>query len=1071
DSELRDELWFIEFGRGAALPLTPEEAPADGEPIVPCAQGRIVVETARPISPHFATCSSYRRRPVLLGANSVASFGYPDVSKGARPRGTTLPQSPAARPEDLRVTPWYADEIPALSTPPVTAGHDHSSYPLPYNYGERELFGHPDLSSTQNSSVEGEAPRPPNLGTQRKAYMDLRDAIALLDETCPNPDAAEPSPRTPRTPLTPHPKSKRARSKSSDNSSNYSNERLSDKSTEQPTAREKEREKKRPFLRKIGISKTEDRPFLAKFTPRIIGKPYLEKIGPSKAVEKPFLDKIGTSKTVDKFTFNIPTLRAHTSPKNTPEVEPREPTPSPSPIPKLVPREARSSFRKRSGKGQLQKMYSFETEDLNSFKGSMSPVKSPRDPLRGASLDDVIETSGPSSLPPLDVTKPEEFPEPEPKSHSVAELVKCRIMSSEEIISSNSCLSSPQEAVSWGNSPKRKNETNLKGPKEHRGRVSPHQLVDGNNLKAPNSPMKRQISADSPEPKSKELAVLRPGEKSPTKSRHLVVQSGSSTLPKQKALFLYKTQPRQTSDDGKSEVSPTQTRRQKSEDILDRMEERDNDNIMRDKSHANLERRGISSDNLKLSREIFITTTFDIASRYQSQELCDQRRELATISRSHETAPKKMEVPSVSQEFSREAFKQLHSKFEVRGQRDLEDTNRQRPAGDSFSSLNSVRSRLQLYHSDKKEQSTSLASSSNERSVEGEDGIDETQSFCNQEIEYLSGDGKGEEESDTENNTAAKTPRSGMTVRSVLRKQKSVDHHSDQELDAKSLRKPKRRIFHEPSQETMDLLTELRKVKSLLKTPSIEKLDKAEEMLPIRFPKKIQLTDREFCLSIERENSTRRAQGIMNFSQDIERFQNPETKEPEKPEIELTLPGPALFEKRCLSLDYADDEKPAKPETRAISLASARSPPSETETTTNSLEFGMICDSKSYCSDVFNTPSDEVEVLKEKTLESLKELDDLSRDEAKVPERNNHCAEVDIAIPIDQKTSPRRRVQIQARTSDLYEIISPRSTPFRVKKRLSKISVEETLKQESFTLGKVDCRSVAVQKRNRCFPL
>lgn len=61
ESELRDELWFIEFGRGVALPLTPEEAPADGEPVVPCAQGRVVIESARPAQPHFATCSTYRR--------------------------------------------------------------------------------------------------------------------------------------------------------------------------------------------------------------------------------------------------------------------------------------------------------------------------------------------------------------------------------------------------------------------------------------------------------------------------------------------------------------------------------------------------------------------------------------------------------------------------------------------------------------------------------------------------------------------------------------------------------------------------------------------------------------------------------------------------------------------------------------------------------------------------------------------------------------------------------------------------------------------------------------------------
>lgn len=1001
----------------------------------------------------------------------MASFCYSDVSKGAIPRGTTLPQSPAARPEDLRVTPWYADETP-LATPPVI-GLDHSSHPLQYFYGDRE-FIRPDLPSTQNSSMESEFPRP--FGTQRKAYMDLRDAIALLDETCPNPDTSEPSPRTPRTPLTPHPKSKRARSKSSDNSSNYSNERLSEKPTETSKRDKDEREKKRPFLRKIGISKTEDRTFLAKFAPRIIGKPYLEKIGPSKAVERPFLEKIGSSKTIDKFTFNIPS-KIISSSKNLPEMEVSASSPKPQestlPVPRLIPREARSSFRKRSGKGQLQKMYSFETEDLNSFKGSMSPVKSPRDPLRGASLDDVLE-SGPSSLPPLDVDEQTaECVDPEPKSQSVAELVKCRIMSSEEIISSNSCLSSPQEAVSWGNSPKRKNEPNLKAPTDHR-------TLRSDTVRTPNSPVKRQISTDSPEPRAKELAVLKPGEKSPTKSRHSVVQSGSSTLPKQKGILINKT-----FDNDENKVPSNQTRRQSSEDILNKMDERGCLESLiakrppHHKHYTSFERRGISSDNLKLSREMFITATFDLAPRYQSQDI-------PAVPRSQECIARRFEAPTISQELSRQTFKQLHNKFEARSltsdvaltskhEANDEDNvgHRRKAPSESFSSsLNSVRSRLQTYQVDRVEQSSSPPSSSNERSVEGEEETDQTPSPCREqtmvepEVHNLEENTNSVRELETEN-ISSRPPFIGLTVRSVLRKQKSIDQQNDHEFDTRSLRKPKRRIFHEPSQETMDLLTELRKVKSLLKTPSIEKLDKAEDMPPLRFPKKILLTDREFCLSIERENSIRRP-----ANKQIEHLQNAATGQDNQPEeedrVELTLPGPALFEKRCLSLDYADEEKPPKPETRAISLASARSPPSETEET-NSLEFGLICDSKSYCSDVFNTPSDEVEGGKEKTVESLKELDNLTRDDVK-PDRN-HCSEVDIAIPIDQKTSPRRRVQIQARTSDLYEIISPRSTPFRVKKRLSKISVEETLKQESFSLGKVDCRSVAVQKRNRCIPL
>lgn len=315
----------------------------------------------------------------------------------------------------------------------------------------------------------------------------------------------------------------------------------------------------------------------------------------------------------------------------------------------------------------------------------------------------------------------------------------------------------------------------------------------------------------------------------------------------------------------------------------------------------------------------------------------------------------------------------------------------------------------------------------------------------------------------------------GGTVRSVLKKQQGIDHPSDQDSDTNSsVRRPKRRIFHEPSQETMDLLTELRKVKSLLKTPSWEKEDLELDKKPVRQPKRILLTDKEFCLSVERENSIRRPSRVINSLERTEEGQldrkqeedrqKEKEKEEETKESDGGIPGPALFEKKCLSLDYADEEKPHKPEARAISLAPARNLPSEVEEAVDYSDVALMRDSKSYSSDVFNTPSDETN-----------EKERGSDSEKNVPKNmsQNHCAEVDIAIPIDQKaSSPKGRVQIQGRTSDLYEIISPRSTPFRVKKRLGKISVEETVKPESFTLGsKVDCRSTVAQKRTKCFPL
>lgn len=413
--------------------------------MVPCAQGRVIVETARPAPPHFATCSTYRR-PVSTNGRRLAEDQ--SCSRGAVPKDATL-DAPATRPEDLRVTRWYLD---AESPPNASPGAcDRSSYPS-HSYNERETAAKLDLPSTKDSSsVEDETSRvfqTFDAPRKKKACMDLRDAIALLDETCPNQEPSPSfTPRTPRTPLTPYPRNKRARSKSSDNSSNnYSNDRLSERSVDVVS---RSQEKRKPFLRKIGISKTEDRPFLAKLTPRITGKPYLEKIGPSKAMEeRPYLlDKVVDSswkigdepESVDTATQG-PAYNEDTS----------------------SIREKRKTFaseeRARSGKRYLLKMYSFETEDVvEDSKGGRSPsVRGRRDPLRGASLDDVLDR-GPSSLPPMESFEGQTSLELEPKSRSVAELVKCRITSSEEIVVSPSWrVGSPggleDDAIGWGSS-------------------------------------------------------------------------------------------------------------------------------------------------------------------------------------------------------------------------------------------------------------------------------------------------------------------------------------------------------------------------------------------------------------------------------------------------------------------------------------------------------------------------------------------------------------------------------------------------------------------------------------------
>ncbi|XP_032685420.1 titin-like, partial [Odontomachus brunneus] len=1075
ENELRDELWFIEFGRGAALPLTPEEAPADGEPVVPCAQGRVVVETARPAPPHFATCSSYRR-PLLSRASNNMSI-YTDGTamsssssgvttnqqehlqqlqqqqqqalaggKGAVSRSVGMPQSPAMRPEDLGVTPWYLDDyLTTADTSPGPMG-DRSSYPS-YLYADRD--GRLDLNgSTRNSSVDGELkapppPPPPPAPVPRKAYMDLRDAMALLDETCPN---IEPSPsltpRTPRTPLTPYSRNKRARSKSSDNSSNYSNDRLSDRSSEASKEKDKEKDKKRPFLRKIGISKTEDRPFLAKWTPRIKGKPYLEKIGPSKAVERPFLDKIGSSKTLDKFTFDTPRnerrnevrhekrindvikrdeigndtrheIERYAIEENVENIEVQE-TSSVEEVQhksSITPQMWATCERRRSGKEFLLKMHSFETEDLQ----STVLTKELRDPLRGLSLDDVLD-SGPSSLPTENSDERESRTETESQQATGgAELLRCRVITSEEIISS-ACLDSPGEANSWSNSPRRAQRMRKESVTPVRRRI--HQTsreILRSDDSMPNSPSKRPISSVSPDRE---------------------VESRSDTLER-------------------GSFSPTKTRKLIVEDM------RKIDNTRRSFKYNQFERRGISSDNL-LAKDAL---SFVTASRTITDDI-GRTREIS----SEDSLAARRGV----QEYTRETFKQLQDKFKL-----------QEIPTESYAAFKRRTRAAQGSLSHHERLKMSLLP-----------GGPEVRILKNEELkaEYAP-------TTDAKENEPAEIKRDQSpegTVKSVLRKQERIDQTSEQETDTNaSIRRPKRRIFHEPSQETMDLLTELRKVKSLLKTPSWEKID-LELQKPARMPKRILLTDKEFCLSVERENSVRRPSRIINSlgtteegkiasSHKEQEAKGSQLNETEKVS-EQKSPGPALFEKKCMSLDYADEDKPHKPETRAISLASTRNLPSEAD----DLAL-MYC--KSYSSDLFNSPSeetpeneDEVKSPEEESQES--ELQESEPQESEPQEREpqerepqkrespekkpsqNHCAEVDIAIPIDQKITSPKGEDVQGRTSDLYEIISPRSTPFRVKKRLGKISVEESVKPENFTLGsKVDCRSVVAQKRTKCFPL
>ncbi|XP_014296385.2 uncharacterized protein LOC106693398, partial [Microplitis demolitor] len=1210
----RDELWFIEFGRGAALPLTPEEAPTDGEPVVPCAQGRIVIETSHPAPPHFATCLTYRHAiaipstetpptisPKLFqtanesSAGSTADPSYVSqlMSRGAVAKGLyhrqhsiNQPQSPAIRPEDLRVTPWFSTTANTTTTTiddsitDSTQGLDRpfdqtSSYPSSSSFSRNNdkyypsLSARPDLYSTRGSSIDSDSvPIKIISSAPRKAYMDLSDAIALLDETCPNPDASPSlTPRTPRTPLNlNNSRNKRARSKSSDNSSNYSNERLSDRSSTTDSCKEK----RRPFLQKIGISKTEDRPFLSKIAPRIIGKPYLEKIGPSKAVERPFLDKIGSSKTLDKFNFealrDLPrAMIRRTQTIVEPSIERTREEPSRDVILVVEEEEVEepqlnniSIDRKRSGKGLLLKMYSFETEDLDD---NASIINDTRDPLRAASLDNVID-AGPRSLPSLDdntcskiISSSKDTACSKLQSTFIdgAELVKCRVTTSGEIVSSSSAanvcgaggsasgsigyLGSPRAAASLSNSPRwpvirhDKPSSSVQSRTLDRNYSSRDMSISDEEaaLIVPNSPTKRRISKVSPEPqlpvkivpaKGKNSSLPRDLDESPTKTRR---QASEDILPdanqtkndpefenlsrvkllddktRSAELIITSKTRRQTFNDAIEKFGGSDfgsrtatTRRQISEDILDKTDKKDY-------RHLNDERRGISSDNLIYSRETVVGSAPSASS-------------LGYQSGSDSPFPNSQPSSNNSQDMLRGTFKLLHDKFELQDvpaesyaafKRRTRTTTTIAGTATTVTEFPIATERFKfvakettigpivqvgkVYEIKNNKTSKVVVNKNENQAKEITDKHDSKELLCS-----------------STSATTTTTTSTTATAKSVLKKQERIDNTNDQEADvAGSLRKPMRRIFHEPSQETMDLLTELKRIKSLLKTPSEEGKDWELDCLrPARLPKKISLSDKEFCLSVDRENSIRRPSVLrIDNKEKKTEIEEEEHKDKDKDRDrdrggnEVVIDdnnkegciitsvaehpcGPALFEKRCLSLDYADDVKPIKPDVRAISLASARTPRSATDETIDSFyPDNIIYDSKNCLSDVF-TSSPPPGESKSRTSPSSSPVgvnSEISNKVCKSDDREmgKNCLDVDIAIPVDQtgSVSPKRGDKIQGRTSDLYEIISPRSTPFRVKKRLGRISVEDGVKPESFTIDKVDCRSVVTQKKTKCFPL
>ncbi|XP_014237712.1 myb-like protein Q [Trichogramma pretiosum] len=905
----------------------------------------------------------------------TTSISSPKSSALMRSQTVIGSQSLPSRPEDLRVRAWYEEPsqdspvstIEPLGTDPLnqdgsntSSGTNNNNH---HNLDHRGGGGNNNdaASSTRTSSMESEHhphsqqqqhqhhqyvyQRPPSV--PRKACMDLQDAIALLDETCPNPDVSPVmTPRTPRTPLTPHSRNKRARSKSSDNSSNYSSERLNDKSAGQA---ETPRERIRPFLKKIGISMTEDRPLLAKIAPRILGgggKPYLEKIGHSRAVDKSFIEETntGSSGTLDKFTFDAATPSSRSKSSKAAAAAAKEE------LERKMARERRDEIRgfstgerRKSGKNFLLKMYSFETEDL--VEGDNRAPAPRRDPLRGASLDDVLESGCESTSP---VTSRDAAAAPE--------LVRCKVTTSEEIIlqlssSSRASLNSPMEIASWGASPKRRAGANT--PCSPSKRAAPERVV--------------AVYKDLDEPKQ-------------TTKTTATTSSAEGTLERRKSR-MDRWGGASSSFDNWSGRSSSCARERVATPVFAEIGVRSTSN------EANNNSKGSCSSVFSSSS---ITRQDQFTESYADYKLRTQQGQhaLRRLMMSHQARQSNM-PPSFDMGFS--------SKEAALEKRTSEDSPK-------------IRS----------------------KSVET-DRLKDDRKKQQQPVD----NGVGSSSSSSKQQTRTK---------SVLRKQKRVEKANYEPDNGKKLEDDddnpeqtgKRKLVHEPSQETLNLLQELQKVKSSLKSPgsldekSIEDGSGANDPTttepPLKaFPKRVLLTDQEFCLSIERENSVRRPA-------------------PKKEEVVDASSSTSFFEKRCLSLDYADDDKSstanerrAKKSEEPLLLLEETSPSNVFETPTTEKTTVVPAKAKHKKDRAPDPPKDQLLLPKPPSNNSNSNSNSNNRRQ----QRHSDSDATNNNGNGNNQLSPKRRNQ--------SESTSPKATAFRVKKRLGRVSVEDkdkTLKQE-----------------------
>lgn len=458
-----DELWFIEFGRGAALPLTPEETSTDGEPTLPCAQGRVVYETTKVVSPELINSSKFYatlidkelkvaecpvEKKVLW--NKPVLEGCTNTNNESITRNKVMLLGRATRPGNLDITPWYHEDFfiaNSSSECTVQRNSDSSN-----SHGTKELTS--VLSSEKFSIIETKTPRIESVGvTPRKAYMDLVDAIALLDETCPNQEFNPSATITTEASLMPYKEFKKMKSKSKQkNFHNYSHDRLNQRSFK----RHRPQDKTRPLLRKIGMSKTEDIPFMIKLTPNLgtISKPCLQKNRSRKSLEPPTTNKISS---LTKFIFDMThdvkensisfkhiseetDIKTKTEEINNQEEKKniaerfKEPTTIELPI------------RKYSDVGQSSSVtiHSFETDDLDTAFWRKAPH---RGSLR-ASLDDIINTGSCLSLV-ENLTDSSKF-STQQRCNSLDILWKHKIATNQRSVSSSIYVGSFKELDKWG---------------------------------------------------------------------------------------------------------------------------------------------------------------------------------------------------------------------------------------------------------------------------------------------------------------------------------------------------------------------------------------------------------------------------------------------------------------------------------------------------------------------------------------------------------------------------------------------------------------------------------------------